>query len=226
VRAASYLTDPVSRLRNAASRAVLELRLGNPAAVLAWADSLRLQASASDDPTVTRLAGNYDAMFRPLALAASDSLDAARALLPRLQALSPTMGGQATYYGRLVGIEIALREGDGRRALQLLDENAAQVLPPGGLIALMHHEARVEALLLTGEPEHALTILADLARIYGADARALLLQGRAQESAGRPDAAAAAYRAFVTAWSGADPGLPMVAEARARLAALGPLSLQ
>lgn len=44
--------------------------------------------------------------------------------------------------------------------------------------------------------------------------------GRIAEAAGNPEGARASYRKFLEIWKNADPGLPEVEYARARLAAL------
>jgi tetratricopeptide (TPR) repeat protein len=66
-RAKAYLEDPVDQLRNGSSRALLELRLGRPEAVLAWVESLRRLLAESSDPAVTRLASDYNALYGALA---------------------------------------------------------------------------------------------------------------------------------------------------------------
>ncbi len=219
-RATAYLTDDISRLRSKSSWASVELRVGHAAAVLAWVDSLRTLTGGIQDPSLARLAQNYTTLYGALALAMSDSLDAARALVPQLQSLVRGMGGQATFYARKVGIKIALAEHDPQTALRLLDENAAQILPPGGLIAIEHYENRARAYMLAGKTREALAALDFLQRVYKGDKRALALRGEVLEAAGRDTAAVAAYRAFLDAWQDADPGLPLVARVQARVAVL------
>jgi len=219
-RAEPYLGDQVTRMRDGSSRALLYLRIGRPDKVLAWTASLREVLLESNDRPVMQLAGSYAAIYGPLALACLDSLQRAKEMMPAALERTRSFGGQATYFHRLAGIEIALREGKGKEALRLLDENDAQIQPPGGLIALMRHESRVEALLLAGQPAQALEALSELDRTFRGDKRALILRGRVLEALGRNQEAADTYRAFLTAWAGADPGVPQLAEARTRLARL------
>lgn len=220
-RAAPYLTDAVSRMRNRSNWASVELRMGHTEPVLAWTDSLSHVTGGLQDPSLVRLASNYATMYGALALAVSGSLDAARAMVPKVQALSSSIGGQALFYARKVEVKIALAEHDPQRALRLLEETQNQMLAPGGLNAIDHYEDRARAYLEAGDTGAALKALDFLQKVYGGDKRALALRGEVLEAAHRPREAAAAYREFLDAWRDADPDLPLVQRVRKRLEVMG-----
>jgi len=111
-----------------------------------------------------------------------------------------------------------------------LDDQPYQV----GVVAAMHAlvlYAAAQECEKAGEPEGALdhylkVIGLNGGRLNHPDLYALshCAMGRIAEAAGDPEAARAGYQKFLVLWKNADPGLPEVEYARARLAALSPVA--
>jgi tetratricopeptide (TPR) repeat protein len=210
--ALTYAADPVSQIRVETARSRLWLTMGNPAAVLAWADSLPARQ--------VELAPLVSIQYRARALVALDSLAAARTAVDQLHATEDRWGGVARSEALKVKALIALAEAEPRLALENLREAAKHGIPDGGFFDLEYREIQAQAHRQAGRLEKAAGILLDLLEIYGSHALAYYQLGQIYEEMDQADQAQWAYRSFLAAWSGADKGLPQVAEAQQRLARL------
>jgi tetratricopeptide (TPR) repeat protein len=210
--ARALVDDPVSELRLDAARARLLLQIDRASEVLAWTRSL------ADHPEA-RLARLTRLQYEARALAALDSLDAARHAVDRLLAAEPDYGGVVRFDALKVTAEIALAENRPNAALAALADMARHGISDGGLVDLEYREARARAHLLAGDTATAETVLRDLLRVYRSRATAHLALAEILGADGRHDEAARELAAFEKLWADADPGLEASARAR-RLAGL------
>ena len=208
--ASRHVSDPVSALRLETSRSRLLMRMGRYRDVLDWSRDAPLRSDS-------RLADMLEIRFGALALVAMDSLSRAEAYRDRLRATEPGWGGVARYQATLVDAKINLAAGRTDDALADLERLRSYGVPDGGYFDIELREIEARALAMAGRPAEAERVLLDLLGVYRGHALAHLDLGRLYEAGGRYADAARECRAFLEAWSKADPELPQLEEARARL---------
>jgi tetratricopeptide (TPR) repeat protein len=193
-------------------RIQLLLRIGRADEALRLAQDLSIG-------TETRFAALSAEHYRIRSLVALDSLQAARSAAAKLQA-DQAGGATEPFLLLRVAVDIALAEGDYDEALAALEEMRRHGVPLGGLHDIERRESLAAALHMAGRLDEAAGVLSELLRVYGSHAVSRYHLGRVYEELGRSADAEAEYRAFLDSWSQADDGLPPVADARSRLAAL------
>ncbi|NIM18697.1 MAG: protein kinase [Candidatus Latescibacteria bacterium] len=194
---------------------------------------LLLRAGLADEAmrTAQRLAKCTDA-YRPIvgiqirarALAALDSLDAARAAVEEVRASERIFGGRALLWFHKVAAEIALAEGDPEEALKMIREMSRYGVFPGALEDIEYREAMARAHRMAGRLDEAAGVHEEMLRVYGGHALSHYELGQFYEEMGRKADAKKEYAKFLEMWSRADEGLPQMADARQRLTALKSIS--
>lgn len=155
-----------------------------------------------------------------MALAALDSLEAARSMLAQSEALaSPT---RAVLFPTLkVRAEIELAEKNPGAALATLDSMQLLGLSPkAGWWHIEWREARAHAYRMMGRLDEAAGVHENMLRLYRGHTLSHYDLGQIYEEMGRPVDAERHYVAFLEAWSEADDRLPQVEDAKGRLVAL------
>ncbi|MEE9271161.1 MAG: tetratricopeptide repeat protein, partial [Candidatus Krumholzibacteria bacterium] len=196
------------------SRNRLLLRMGRAQEVLGWAEALAKRSK-------TRFTRREVIRARARALVALESLEAARSAVTELLPLEKQYGGLVRFLVRKVTADIALAEGNPKKALASLNEMRRQGVPTGGLHDIEWREAMARAHQLAGRSDEAARVHKELLRIYGGHALSHYELGKIYEEMGRPADAVSAFTKFLEMWSEADEGLPQVADAQQRLNALG-----
>ncbi len=204
--AGKYVADPTSILRLETGRSRLWMRQGKAADVLQWARRL---TTGPDH----RLATAVQIQYTAKALAALDSLDAARTWANRLLVTEESWGGVARYEATKTSAAIHLQAGQAHEALLELKKLADFGIAEGGYFDLEWREMTFEALFLAKRFTEAEQIMLELLKRYGGHAESHFHLGRLYEATGYPGKARAHYEAFLAAWSDADPGHPFIIQA-------------
>jgi tetratricopeptide (TPR) repeat protein/tRNA A-37 threonylcarbamoyl transferase component Bud32/TolB-like protein len=212
-RAGQLASDLESKNTVELRRNNILLRIGRNEEVLQRARDLSMRSkSRQNRATAVRMQAR--------ALAALDSLEAARSMLAQSEALaSPT---RAVLFPTLkVRAEIELAEKNPEAALATLDSMQQLGLSPkAGWWHIEWREARARAYRMAGRLDEAARVHEDMLRLYRGHTLSHYDLGQIYEEMGRPVDAERHYAAFVEAWSEADDGLPRVEDAGRRLAAL------
>jgi len=212
-RAQELTDDPLNHVAIDGRRYRALLRLGRPAEVLAWTDSMLTNGEG-------RAVWFNAKMNEVAALAMVDSLAAARAAVADLLEAEATVGGLARFVALKGRVEIELTEKDSDRALQTLDEIRRNGVPRGCMFDIDVRDAEIRALRMAGRLADAVTALDELLRLHGGHAIAHYQLGQVYQQLDRAEAAAQQYGTFLTMWSRADAGLPQIADAQHQLAVL------
>ena len=155
---------------------------------------------------------------RAKALAALDSLEAARSAVVEFRALpNPTAG--ESFEARMITNKIELASGNPERALVTLNEIKRDGVP-GGWPDIRCRELLSRAFQMTGKLGEAEREHLALLKIYGGHALAHYELGQIYEEMGRSGDAEKELTKFLEMWSEADEGLPQVEDAKKRLTAL------
>ncbi|UCF79215.1 MAG: tetratricopeptide repeat protein, partial [Candidatus Eiseniibacteriota bacterium] len=212
--AQQLVSDPEYDARVERNRAWLLLRMRRAEEVL-----LAARALAERDVGRYALAKALENSAR--ALVRLDSLESARRTLQEYLDAAEEWRGSSEYTSHKVSAEIALAEGNAKRALGYLEEMKLYGAPYfQGLLGIEYREDLAHAYRLAGRLDEAAEVLKELLRIHGGHALAHYQLGQILEEMGRTAEAEKEYSTFLRAWADADEGLPQLEYARARLAAL------
>ena len=215
-------TDPVARLAREISRNRFLLTLGRAVEVLHWTDrvteELVTEGGASGNPQLSGMVRKNIPMFRASALAAMDSLAAARTAASGLMGMVPEFGNILRIYALRMNARIAVEEGDAVAALSALDQLRQEGF--AGEARFDYYDMRAEAYRLSGRLEEAAAVHKELLRVYGGHALSRYHLGVIYEEMGRPQDARQELTKFLEMWAKADEGFPQLVDARTRLAEL------
>jgi tetratricopeptide (TPR) repeat protein len=189
---------------------------------------LRMNCPGGAMQLVERVAESTEDQFHTLliehwrvrTLIALDSLPAARVAEERLRATGKEGDVQPPFPLLRAKADLALAEQNPEKAITALTEMLRQGIPPGGLHDIERREALARAYRMADRLEDAEAELRELLRIYGSHSVARYELGRIYEEMGRTEAAETEYTAFLRSWSGADPEMVQLTDARRRLDAL------
>ena len=210
--AAEFASTNEGRVRIGARRSRILLRMGKAREVLDWAGAAKQQAD-------TRRAVLDVMIMEAWALAAVDSIEAARTALPELEDLVEWWGQANEVFAVRVSIE--LEENGPDAALAMLAEwNRRGRYRVGGLDDIEYRELTARAHRMAGRLDEAARVHEEMLRVYRGHFLSHYDLGQIYEEMGRTSDAKKAYSVFLEAWSNADEGLPQLKDARARLAAL------
>ncbi len=207
--------DPLSAATLRHWRAIAQLYAGRPTEALMTLEELRDELEGNED-----LRRGWT-LTRGWVLTELGSLPAARSALAEVEANASERGPHSAARAQALDLaaRLALAEGDAEFAASLAEQSlriGAGALPPQWL-----SEVQIEAYRRLGRAKKALAAVRQWQRQAGGWARYHYLLGQLLEEQGETDQAAAAYERFLEMWAGADPDRPELADARARLAALG-----
>lgn len=149
-----------------------------------------------------------------VAYAQTDSLTAARAVVDSLYGREASIGGLALFMARRGEIALHLATGQADSILVVIDKVRRDGLMPGGAFDIEIRLAKARALELAGRKQAAEEVLQDLLLVYGGCAPARLQLAQLLDAMERPSEALVACDEFLTAWSGADPGLASLADGK------------
>jgi len=183
-----------------------------------------------DEAVAAMEAGLTLAPDKPEALSAAiwlftraGNVDRANALLEHLEELIRTTRPDATYQLNLARADIAAARGDHLAAAQITLNGASTTLGAERLV-----RAGIE-YMRADDPRQALPWLERAVRAYDLDrffvtpenVLVVFELARAYDALDRTSEAADTYRKFLHIWRNADPGIPEVEQAKARLVVLG-----
>ena len=168
----------------------------------------------------SRFALGIPVVARAKALAALDSLEAARSAVVEFRAL-PHPNPRTISRARWVTSEIELAAGNPERALVILNEIDRRGMPRlAGLDNIEWREALARAHRMAGRLDEAAKVHEEMLRVFRSHSLSHYDLGQIYEEMGRAADAEREYTAFLSAWAEADDGLPQVEDAQQRLGAL------
>jgi serine/threonine-protein kinase len=215
--ARQHISDTEREARVEKSRAYLLLRAGKAEEVLRTARALAKH-------TDSRYASDVAIYLQAMALAAMDSLQAARTASVEWASREHSSGRHAVVMALKINAEIALAEKDPETALAFLRESSPGLFYSSGFLGIVGMQTR-EALArvhqMAGRLDEAANVHKELLRICGGHALSHYELGKIYQELGRPADAKQEFSRFLEMWADADEGLPQLENARARLAALG-----
>jgi tetratricopeptide (TPR) repeat protein len=217
--ARQYISDSIFVARIERDRAWVLLRAGKADEVLRSAREL---VNHTDNASsVSRYASIIANQLRAVALAAIDSLEAARTASDELASQEQALGRRAVVVASKINAEIALAEKDPEAALAALREIGKPLSYFLSLLGIEYREALARAHQMAGRLDEAARVHQELLRIYGGHALSHYELGKIYQELGRTAEAKQEFSRFLEMWADADGGLPQLENARARLAALG-----
>ena len=217
-------TEPVDRLASEISRNRFLLTVGRAEEVLHWTDRVTEElvtgGGASDNPQLSGMVRKNIPFYRARALAAMDSLSAARTASSGLMDMVPEFGNLLRIYALRMNARIAIEEGDAATALAALDELGQEGFAGDSWARFEYSDMRAEAYRLSGRFEEAVAVHEELLKVYGGHALSHYHLGVIYQDMERPQDASREFTRFLEMWSEADEGLPQLVDARHRLAEL------